>query len=112
MEKETGKDKRGVPEALERLWSQALLAVSTAEEEAVKLAQRVSETVGGTQDEVRARAKELAERLTSQGRDLEKTIEEAVKRTLSRVKVPRREELLEVQARLDRLAERVDRLGR
>jgi polyhydroxyalkanoate synthesis regulator phasin len=112
LDKETGKDKRVVPEALERLWSQALLAVSTAEDEAVRLAQKVSETVGGTQEEIRARAKELADRLTTQGRELEKTVEEAVKRTLSRVKLPRREELLEVQSRLDKLTERIDRLGR
>jgi hypothetical protein len=111
MEKEAGKDKRPVSEAVERLWSQALMAVSTAEGEAVKLAQRVSEAVGGTQEEMRQRAKELAERLSTQKRDLERHVEEAVKRAVGRVKVPRREELAEVQARLERLAERIDRLG-
>jgi polyhydroxyalkanoate synthesis regulator phasin len=112
LEKEMGKEKRAMPEALERLWSQALIAVSTAEEEAVKLAQRVSEAVGGTPEEMRNRAKELAERLSAQKRELERSVEETVKRTLQRVKVPRREELLEVQARLDRLTERVERLAR
>ena len=111
MEKDSGKDKRPVAEVVEKLWSQALIAVSTAEGEAMKLAQRVSEAVGGTPEEMRQRAKELADRLSAQKREFERQVEDAVKRAVGRVKLPRREELAEVQARLDRLSERIDRLA-
>ena len=94
----------------ERAWSQALLAVSTAEEEAAKLVARVSEAAGWTQDEVKRQVRELTDRLTHQRKELERGVEEGVKKALLRVKVPRREDLAGIEARLDQLSKRIDAL--
>lgn len=103
------KEKRPLSEHFERAWSQALMAVSTAEDEAAKLLQRVAEVAGWSQDEVKRHAREVTERLTSQRRELEKSVEENVRKTLARLKVPRREEIQELEERLERLSSRLDR---
>lgn len=110
-EKDAQKEKRSLGEHFERLWGQALLAVSNAEEEALRVVQRVSDGAGWSPEEIKQRARELGERLVSQRRDLERTVDEAVRRTVTHLRVPRREQLQDVQTRLDRLAERIDRLG-
>jgi len=107
---ETSKEKRSFADHFERLWSQALVAVSNAEDEALKVVQRLAESAGWSPEEMRLRARELTERLASQRKDVEHGLDEAVKRTLTRLKVPKREQVQEVQARLNRLAERVERL--
>lgn len=111
MEKDPTKEKRSFGEHFERLWGQALLAVSNAEDEALKVVQRLAESAGWSPEEMRLRARELGERLKTQRKDLERTVDEAVRGTLVRLKVPRREQLQDVSARLDRLAERIDRIG-
>lgn len=111
MEKDPAKERRSFAEHFERLWGQALVAVSNAEDEALKVVQRLAEGTGWSPEEIRHRARELTERLASQRKDVERGVDEAVKRTLIHLKVPRREQLQEVQARLERLAERVERLS-
>jgi polyhydroxyalkanoate synthesis regulator phasin len=98
-------------ETFERVWSQALLAVSTAEEEATRCAQRVARGAGWSQEEVVRQARLLTERLAGHRKDLERDVEEGVRRALSSLMIPRQEQLQEVEERLSRLAERIDALG-
>lgn len=95
-----------------RAWSQALLVVSAAEDEASTALGKVAEFTGWGQEEVRRHACEFSERLATQRRDLERNIEETAKRTLSVLRVPRKEQLFELQSRLDRLEARLDLLAK
>jgi polyhydroxyalkanoate synthesis regulator phasin len=108
---EAPREKHLVAETFERVWSQALLAMSTAEEEVNRTLQRVASAAGWSQDEVKRHAREFTERLTGHRKELERTVEETARGALARLKLPRREELQEFEARLARLAERIDALG-
>jgi predicted component of type VI protein secretion system len=108
---ETTPQKHPLAETFERVWSQALLAVSTAEEEAARCVQRVAGLAGWSPEEMLRQAKLLTERLTGHRKDLESNVEEGVRRTLLHLKVPRREQIQDIEARLARLAERIDALG-
>ena len=108
---EAPREKHPVAETFERVWSQALLAVSTAEEEATRTVQRIAATAGWSQDEMKRQAREFTERLTGHRKDLERNVEDGVRRALAQFKLPRREELQDFEARLGRLAERIDALG-
>jgi len=110
MQNEPGKEKRSLPEQFRDAWSQALAAVSNAEDEAQKALVRVSELAGWGPEEVRRHARELTDRLTGQRRELEKNIEVGVKKALSRVKLPKREEVASLQARVAALSTRIDAL--
>jgi len=105
------KEKRGVADVVERMWSQALVAVSSAEEEAAQLVQKLQAVAGWSQDEVRRQVAELTERIATQRGALERGIEEGVKRAVTRLRVPRREQIQALQTRLDRVAARLDRLA-
>ncbi|MHA7631992.1 hypothetical protein D7W82_16890 [Corallococcus sp. CA049B] len=107
---EAPREKTSVAEAFERIWSQALLAVNTAEEEASRAVQRVASVAGWSQDEVKRQAREFAERLTGHRKDLEHNVEERVRTALTLLKLPRREELQAFGARLERLNERIQAL--
>jgi polyhydroxyalkanoate synthesis regulator phasin len=107
---DTPREKHPLAETFERVWSQALLAVSNVEEEAVRAAQRVAEVAGWSQEEVKRQTRLLTERLDGHRRDLERNVEDGVRRALSHLKVPRRDELQDFEARLVRLAERIDAL--
>ncbi len=107
-----GTQKRSFTEYFERLWGQALLAVSQAEDEAKSAVQRLAEAAGAGQDEIARQVREFSERLVRQRKDLEHTLEDGVRKTLSRLRVPRREELQEIQARLDKVSARLDALAR
>jgi len=112
MEKTEGtKERRLFAEQFERLWSQALVTVSQAEEEASKALQRVSELAGWSQEELKRHIREFSERLVTQRHDLERSVEETVKGSVSRLKVPKREELMAFEERLNRLAARIDALA-
>jgi len=112
MEKtDSAKEKRPLAEQLERIWSQALLTVSVAEDEAARVVQRVQDAAGWSQDEVKRQVRELSERLVSQRRELERGVEEGIKRAVARLKVPRREELMAFEERLNRVAERIASLA-
>lgn len=108
---EAPREKHPVAETFERVWSQALLAVSTAEEEAARTVQRIAASAGWSPEEMKRQARELTERLTGHRKDLERNVEEGVRRALSHLKLPRREELQDFEQRLGRLAERIEALG-
>jgi polyhydroxyalkanoate synthesis regulator phasin len=105
-------EKRTFSEIFEHLWSQALVAVSAAEDEVSKAVQKLAEAAGWSQEEARRQVRELSERLVAQRRELNRAVEEGVKKALARVKVPRRDELQDFGRRLDRLAERIQALER
>ncbi|EPX55835.1 hypothetical protein D187_008396 [Cystobacter fuscus DSM 2262] len=98
-------------ETFERVWSQALLAVSTAEDEATRCAQRVADLAGWSQDEVVRQGRLLTDRLTGHRKDLEHNVEEGVRRALSGIMIPRRDQIQDIESRLIRLAERIDAMG-
>jgi polyhydroxyalkanoate synthesis regulator phasin len=104
------KERRPLSDVVERMWAQALVAVSSVEEEAAQLVQRLQAAAGWSQDEVRRQVAEVSERLSTQRVALEKNIEEGVKRAVSKLKVPRREQIQALQVRLDRLSARLDKL--
>jgi polyhydroxyalkanoate synthesis regulator phasin len=106
------KDRRPVVEVLERMWAQALTAVSSVEDEAARVVQRAQTVAGWSQDEVRRQMGELAERLAAQRKELEQGLEERVRGTLQRLRVPRRDEVQALAARVDRVTERLERLER
>jgi len=111
LEKTDGaREKRPFAEQLERLWGQALMTVSLAEDEAAKAVHRVAEMAGWSQDEVKRHVRELSERLVSQRHEFERSVEEGVKRALQRLQVPRREEMAAFEERLSRAAARIDEL--
>ena len=112
MAGELSKDKRPVVEALERMWAQALTAVSSVEDEAARVVQRAQTVAGWSQDEVRRQMGDLAERLAAQRKELEQGLEERVRGALQRLRVPKREEVQALTARVDRVAERLERLER
>jgi polyhydroxyalkanoate synthesis regulator phasin len=105
------KEKRPLSDVVERMWAQALVAVSSVEEEAAQLVQRLQTAAGWSQEEVRRQVAEMSERLASQRLALEKGIEEGVRRAVSRLRVPRREQIQALQERLDRVADRLDRIA-
>ena len=88
-------------------WSQALLAVNAAEEEAGKVLHRAGELAGWKPEDVRRITSEFGERLTAQRKEFERTLDEAVSRALSRMKVPKREEIDALGKRVGRIAERL-----
>ncbi len=102
------KEKRPLTDVVERMWAQALVAVSSVEEEAAQLVQRLQAVAGWSQDEVRRQVAEVSERLASQRLTLEKGIEEGVRRAVGKLRVPRRDQIQALEARLDRLAARLD----
>lgn len=106
------KDRRPVVEVLERMWAQAVTAVSSVEDEAARVVQRAQTVAGWSQDEVRRQMGELAERLAAQRKELEQALDERVRGTLQRLRVPRRDEVQALAARVDRVAERLERLER
>jgi polyhydroxyalkanoate synthesis regulator phasin len=105
------KVRRGWAEAFDRVWSQALIAVSTAEEEAIRVVNRVSGLAGWSQDEMKRQGRELADRLSQQRYDLERNVEDGVRSALERFKVPRRDDVQALASRLDGLSRRIDALA-
>src|SRR5215813_11524999 len=110
MAGEVPKDRRPVVEALERMWAQALTAVSSVEDEAARVVQKAQTLAGWSQDEVRRQVNELAQKLRMQRRELEQGVESGVRGALQRLRVPRREEVAALKAQVDRMAARVERL--
>jgi polyhydroxyalkanoate synthesis regulator phasin len=104
------KEKRPVLETLERMWAQALTAVSSVEDEAARVVQKAQTVAGWSQDEVRRQVVELAQRLRMQRRELEQGVESGVKGALQRLRVPRRDEVAALTAQVERMAARVERL--
>jgi polyhydroxyalkanoate synthesis regulator phasin len=105
-------DRRSIAEFFQQVWSQALVTVSGAEDEAAKLLARVQGMAGWSQDEVKRQVREYADRLTSQRRDMERKVEDTVRVSLQRLRVPRKEEIAQLNSRLDTLNKRIEQLSK
>lgn len=97
-----------VRETFKEAWSQALVGLNAAEQEAERVMGKIADAAGFTPDDVRRHAREFAERLQSQRREIEKTIDDAVRRAAIRFKLPSREELDQLRQRVDAIAARVE----
>lgn len=106
------RDRRGISEQFERAWSQALLAVSTVEEEATRVAHWISGRAGSGQEDAKKLIRDLSTHLAQQRKALEATVEDAARKAMTHVRLPKREELQRLTARLDRVAERAEALAR
>jgi poly(hydroxyalkanoate) granule-associated protein len=101
-----------VRETFKEAWSQALVGLNAAEQEAEKVISKIADAAGFTPEDVRRHAREFADRLQTQRREIEKTIDEAVKRATSRFKLPSREELDGLRQRVDAIAARVEAISK
>jgi len=93
-------------------WSQALLGLSAAEQEAEKVLGRIADAAGFTPEDVRRHARDFGQRLEAQRRDMERSIDEAVRRATGRLRLPSREEVAGLRQRVDELAARLDALSK
>jgi len=100
-----------VRETFKEAWTQALIGLNAAEQEAEKVLSKIADAAGFTPEDVRRHAREFAERLQAQRKEIEKTIDDAVRRAASRFKLPTREELEVLRQRVDAIAARVDAMG-
>jgi poly(hydroxyalkanoate) granule-associated protein len=98
-------------ETFKEAWSQALVGLNAAEQEAEKVIAKIADAAGFTPEDVRRHAREFGERLQSQRKEIEKTIDEAVKRATSRFKLPSREEIQDLRSRVDAIAARMDAIA-
>jgi poly(hydroxyalkanoate) granule-associated protein len=101
-----------VRETFKEAWSQALVGLNAAEQEAEKVIGKIADAAGFTPEDVRRHAREFAERLQTQRKEIEKTIDDAVKRATSRFKLPSREELDGLRQRVDVIAARVEAMSK
>lgn len=92
-------------------WSQALVGLNNAEQEAEKVLNKIADAAGFSPEDVRRHAREFGERLAVQRKEIERTIDDAVKRAAGRFKLPTREELDGLKQRVDAIAARVDALA-
>ncbi len=105
-----GTDRKSSQDLFRDLWSQALLTVGAAEDEARRLLDRLAEAVEIQPEELQRYRRELTERLRSQRKELEKSVEEGIRKALGRLKIPSREEVDSLASKVDSLASRLDRL--
>jgi polyhydroxyalkanoate synthesis regulator phasin len=101
-----------VRETFKEAWSQALVGLNAAEQEAEKVITKIADAAGFTPEDVRRHAREFGERLQIQRKEIERTIDDAVKRATSRFKLPLREELDGLRQRVDAIAARVDEMAK
>ncbi len=104
------RERPGLAEFFKEAWSQALIKVSAAEDEAAKVLHRAGDLAGWTPDDVRRLAKEFSDRLTAQRREFEKSLDDGIHRAVSRVKFPRRDDLDALVRRLDQVEARIEAL--
>ena len=100
-----------VRDAFKAAWSQALVGLNTAEQEAEKIMARFADAAGFGPEDVRRHAREFAERLSAQRKEVERSIDEAVKRATTRFRPPSREEVEALRQRVDAIAARIDALA-
>jgi polyhydroxyalkanoate synthesis regulator phasin len=101
-----------IRETFKEAWSQALVGLNAAEQEAEKVIAKIADAAGFTPDDVRRHAREFGERLQVQRKEIEKMIDDAVKRATSRFKLPSREEMDALRQRVEAIAARVDAIGK
>jgi polyhydroxyalkanoate synthesis regulator phasin len=99
-------------ETFKEAWSQALVGLNAAEQEAEKVIAKIADAAGFTPEDVRRHAREFGERLQLQRKEIEKTIDDAVKRATSRFKLPTREEIESLRQRVDAIAARMDAMAK
>ena len=92
-------------------WSQALLGINAAEQEAEKVMAKIADAAGFTPDDVRRQARDFAERLQSQRKEIERSIDDAVKRATNRFRLPSRDELEALRQRVEAVSARVDAIA-
>jgi polyhydroxyalkanoate synthesis regulator phasin len=92
-------------------WSQALVGLNNAEQEAEKVLNKIADAAGFSPEDVRRHAREFGERLAIQRKEIERTIDDAVKRAAGRFKLPTRDEIDGLRQRVDAIAARVDALA-
>ncbi len=100
-----------VRETFKEAWSQALVGLNAAEQEAEKVIGKIADAAGFTPEDVRRHAREFADRLQSQRKEIERTIDDAVRRATNRFKLPSREEMDALRQRVDAIAARVDAIA-
>ncbi len=111
MDQSSG-ERRSVSEHFQQLWSQALVAVTSVEEEAARLTSKLPGFSNWHPEEIRKSALEVAERLQLQRRQLERRLDEAVSHSLGVIRIPTREEVARLNARLDEIARRIEALSK
>jgi polyhydroxyalkanoate synthesis regulator phasin len=101
-----------IRETFKQAWSQALVGLNAAEQEAEKVIGKIADAAGFTPEDVRRHTREFAERLQAQRKEIEKTIDDAVKRATSRFKLPSRDELDGLRQRVDAIAARLEAISK
>jgi len=92
-------------------WSQALVGINAAEQEAERVLGRIADAAGFTPEDVRRHAREFGDRLQQQRRDVERGIDEAVKKATGRFKFPSQSEVDELRGRVEALSRQVEALA-
>jgi polyhydroxyalkanoate synthesis regulator phasin len=92
-------------------WSQALVGLNNAEQEAEKVLEKIADAAGFSPEDVRRHAREFGERLSSQRKEIERSIDDAVKKATGRFKVPSREEIAALRERVESIAARLEALA-
>jgi len=92
-------------------WSQALVGLNTAEQEAERVLGRIADAAGFTPEDVRKHAREFGDRLTQQRREVERSIDEAVKKAASRFRFPSQSEIVQLRERVEALSRQVEALA-
>lgn len=109
----TDSEKKTLPQTLRTAWLGALGAISAAEEELMRAAQRALGTPGAAGDaDARRLAGELVERVRLNRAALERRIDEAVQTAVGRVVGPLTQQLANLRGRIERLQGRLDALQR
>jgi polyhydroxyalkanoate synthesis regulator phasin len=103
--------REAVRETFKGAWSQALVGLDAAEQEAEKVFNKVAEVAKLDAAEVRRLSRDFAGRLQAQRAELEKTLESAVKRAGAKLKLPSREEVDQLRQRVEAISARVDALA-
>lgn len=91
-------------------WSQAIVAVNTAEEEVQRFLGRISDFVEVGPEEAKRLAFELTVRLNNERSELEERLEHNVRRTLSSFRLPSSADVAALDARVNRIEARLERL--
>lgn len=102
---------RQLQEMFKEAWSQALVGINTAEQEAEKVLQRIADAAGFSPEDVKRHAREFGERLGAQRKEIERSIDDAVRKATVRFKLPTREEIDGLRQRVDAISARLDALS-
>lgn len=102
-------DHRAPHELFKELWSQALVAVSGAEDEARRILERVATVTEVRPEDLQRFGRELSNSLRSQRTNVERSIEDVLKAALPGLHAPLAVQIGDIKARLEVLTARVTR---